>query len=670
MNQLIGEIKRLERSWAEVDTQLSNALRSIDTSMSGPGLLKDLGFQIAQRIPDLQRRLDLIVATQKIGLDKGVVWADETLWASNSPASGAAAAKSVADQLRRAKKDAAFVGGQDALTRETLELLEKHKHDPYFAVAFAKEMPPKELRALLRDLYSSDRDSRRSLHKDWKEPPSSDVDRLVAALSVTLGTASRGVGDMKLPKGYADELIASDGEPLSDHVVNRLLQYGTFDDAFLLDIANKVFDNERKPRGEQQEMIGFGPGLAAALANNPRVAQDFFADPTRKPLAFLMREKYWGSGEHELGRAIEAATTRFRDNGQPPGSSRGYKSALIASWAIHFWADPRAQFALPDTRQSAARVFAAYIGDVNRISPRNPDYLGVNPLPDPDSILPGKQPYGAVFGHDESKRAMIWAFKDPEALKTVIAAHGKYSVMALDAQAAQVAQANKDAFNAWRKSHPNATQAEIDAQQQKILRGNMAGHTAEEFKARVFGLSKSLHFIVDAGNQSEINVADARDKTNKTMRDVAASTVKLMLTPTGEWVVAGYEFLEDNFGDQIKTDEGTKAREKAATALETSETMFRDLTADAMMRHGLFGDGTAAATTHPHTSENYAKGSERDFLRDGEILPRSAMTTKQRLAYEDWLEQGPASGMFKEVNDAVGDGFHPRPPDVPPKADE
>ncbi|MBF8193235.1 hypothetical protein ITP53_47720 [Nonomuraea sp. K274] len=75
---MIDEIKRLERSWAEVDVQISGALNSIGAGMTGPGLLKDVGYQIGQQVPGLQRRLDLIVATQKIGLDKGVVWADET----------------------------------------------------------------------------------------------------------------------------------------------------------------------------------------------------------------------------------------------------------------------------------------------------------------------------------------------------------------------------------------------------------------------------------------------------------------------------------------------------------------------------------------------------------------------------------------------------------------
>ncbi|MEV0150371.1 MULTISPECIES: hypothetical protein [unclassified Nonomuraea] len=661
MTQLIGEIKRLESAWAEVDVQISGALRAIGMNMSGPGLLRDVGFQIAQRVPDLQRRLDLIIATQKIGLDKGLVWADESLWVSHSPAGGTAAAKSIADQLRQAWKERDF--SDKTVTGKALDLLEKHQRDPYFAVAFANEMRPAELKALVADLYRTLPGN--PLSRGWKDPPSTEVDRLVTALSVTLGTASRGVGAMKLPKGYTDELIAPQEEALTDFVVNRLLRHGMFDDAFLLDLTNKVYDNTQKPPGERQPMIGFGPGIAAALAHNPRVAQDFFSDPTRKPLAFLMRENRWSGGNQELGRAIEAATTTYRDHGEPPGSSRGYKSALIASWAIHFWADPRTQRTLPDTRQSAARVFAAYMSDVNRISPETKENVGVTPLPDTDPILPGKQPYGAVFGDEAAKSAMTWAFKDAEALKITMESHGKYSVMILDAQAAQIKKANEAIFDKWHKSHPDATSAEVDAQRQKILRDTMAGATAEEFKARVQDLSKSLKFVVDAGNLSEINTADARDKTRKVLKDVAASTLKLMLTPGGDWVVGGYEYIEGNLGDDIKFEDGKKARDTAETTLFTSQNMFRDLTADAMMRHGLFGESTTAATTHPHASENYAKGSPQDFIKDGEIIPRSMMTPLQDYAYREWLKLSPASGIFREIDNTVQDGFRPSPPPYP-----
>ncbi|MFI6739178.1 hypothetical protein ACIBI9_40180 [Nonomuraea sp. NPDC050451] len=660
MTQLIGEIKRLKQAWPDADAQIARALSSIGTSMTGPGTLRDVASQIAQQIPDLQRRLDLIISTQKIGLDKGVVWAEETLWVSNSPASGAAAAKTVADQLREAVRDTA--SGEGTLSKETLDLLEQHQHDPYFAVAFAKEMPPKDLKALLERLYLAHRGS---LEDDWTKPSSSSVmDRLARALSVTLGTASRGVGEMKLPKTYVDELIATDDDPMSGRMADELLRYGTFDDAFLREVANKVFDNAQKPPSQQQDIIKFGPGLAAALGNNARVAQDFFTDPARKPLSFLMRDNFWGSGSGELGRAIEAATTRFRDQGQPPGTSRGYKSALIASWAVHFWSDRRAQANLPDTRQSAARVFSAYMGDVHRAAITGfPEPIGVNPQPDSDPNLPGKQPYGAMFDGGAVKTVMTWAFKDPHALKIAVEGHGEYSTKVLDAQGKTIRETVDTAFTEWRSTHPNASKGEQQEYRQKLLTDNMNSNPGKLFNAQTNALGKSLHLIVDAGNLTNINEADQKDEKSKAFKDGVSRTLKLALTPAGDWVVAGYEFLEGPISDSIKPAEGKAARSKGEATLRESQRLFKDLTANVMMRYGLFGDGSTKGSAHPHASENYTKGSEGDFLTNDQIIPRSQMTWQQQFAYNEWLKSPPASAVFHEIDRAVWEGFQL---DVPP----
>ncbi|NRQ32960.1 hypothetical protein HII36_14075 [Nonomuraea sp. NN258] len=657
MTQLIAEMKRLEGSWSDVDVQIHNALRSIGTTISGPGLLKDIGFQVAREVPRLQQRLDLIINTQKIGLDKGVVWADETLWASNSPAGGAAAAKSVADQLRKARKDATEAGGPMVLSRETLDLLERHQHDPYFAVALMKEIPPKELKALLGDLHGS---VRNPMVKDGAGPQSSDLDRLLKTLSVTLGTASRGVGDMRLPKGYTDELIATDGSvaAVDGRIVDKLLQYGTFDDAFLRDIANKVFDNAQKPASERADVIAFSSGLATALARNPRVAQDFFTDPVRKPLAFLMRETHWSDRGAALGRAIEAATRTYRDHGQPPGTSRGYKSALIASWAGHFWSDPKAQAALADSRQSAARIFSTYMSDVHRVANgTTSEKPGVHPLPDTDPNLPGNQPHGARFDRENLMKAMTWAAKDPKAFSAIVEGHGEYSLKLLDARAAAVAKEVNGEFTAWLRRHPEATKAEQSAYREKILKDSMAGSPGDFFKAQVFSLSKSLYFVTDAGNMASINDADRKDERNKAFSEGLARTTKLALTPFGNAPAAIFEFAEGFVSDKIKFNEGDKARDQGESKLLQSQNLFKDVTANIMMRYGLFGKEAASDGTHPHAFGNSAKGSEGDFLEGGLIKPRSQMTETEVAAYEEWLKHSKASGIFASVSQNVEQGF-------------
>lgn len=664
MTQLIGEIKRLESAWSEVDAQINSALRAIGMSMSGPGLLRDVGFQIAERIPDLQRRLDLIIATQKISLDKGLIWANESLWVSHTPAGGAAAARTVADELRRARQNFPFL--QRPLSDETLDALEKHRHDPYFAIAFVKEMAPKELKELLAELDHA-QDSK--LPSKQTTGAAADVNRLIDTLGSILGTASRGVGDMKLPKGYVDQLIANQ-DVRHSRVVNELLRHGTFDDAFLLDVANKVYDNAQRGHAGQGDIIAFSSGLAAALAHNPRAAQDFFLDPARKPLAFLLRRN-WDDSGREIGRAIEGAATTYRDNAQPPGTSRGYKSALIASWAVHFWAGQSAQWNTPAARQSAARVLASYISDVHRVPGSSAkETMGVTPLADSDPNLPGSQPYGALFEAASVKNMMTWAFTDPKALNTVVEAQSRYSLLVLNAQAAQIKEANDQALKKWIRENPDATKTEIAEQRQKIIEDTMSGSAAEEFKAKVFDLSRSLYLVVDAGNLADIKEADRKDEAHKAFKEALTSTLKVVLTPAGDEVVGGYEFIESNMGDEVKFEDGKRARERAESTLTESQNLFKDLTAGAMLRHGLFGDASFPGSTHPHAFVNYAKGSKGDFLFDkGQLKPRSAMDATEEYAYLEWLQHSKASAIFHGTDQAVNSGFTPQVPPHP-KADE
>ncbi|WP_143044118.1 DUF6571 family protein [Nonomuraea jiangxiensis] len=664
MTQLINEIKRLKQSWPEIDDQIGSALRAADTSMPGPGMLRDISFQIGERVPDLQRRLDLIIATQKISLDKGVVWADESLWVSNSPSSGAAAAKQVAGELRAARRNFPFL--QRPLSDKALDALEAHRHDPYFAVALLKEIPPNELKALLVDL-----DQSVGIMGTLKsEGAVSDQQRLISTIGTLLGTASRGVGDVKLPKDFVDQLV-SNKDVRDSKIVNELLKHGSFDDAFLLQLTRKVYDDAQKSRADQGSVIWFGDGLAAALANNPRVAQDFFTDPARKPLAYLMRQHQWADRGQEIGRAIEAASTTYRDHTQPPGHSRGYKSALIASWAVHFWADKKTQATLSKTRMNAANVLSAYISDVHR-APGSSDKetMGVTPLLDTDPNIPGLQPYGATFERQPLKDMMTWVFDNSEALKTVTKAHGVYSVKVLDVQADQLKEENARVFEEWKKSHPTATKSELAQQWQRILEAGMVNATAQEFKAKVFNLSRSLNLIVETGNLSDINKADRRDESYEAFTDALITTTKLVLTPAGDVVVAGYEGMQGSLDDALKFEAGKKARAQAASTLVDSQNMFKDLVAGAMLRHGLFGEASTPGSTHPHAFPNYAKGSSGDFLKsDGQLKPRNTMNADEDFAYTEWLKSSKATRIFSETDAAVTSGFAPPPPPPDPKAD-
>ncbi|WP_433435079.1 DUF6571 family protein [Nonomuraea sp. CA-141351] len=666
MTQLISTMKRLSQTVPEVGAQVDKALSTLKLSLYGPGTARDIGHRIGTKVPDLQRRLDLMLAAQKVALDTSHnLWADESKWLSATPAEGTATAKRLADALRTGMKH----GG--TIDDKTLAELQQHQDDPYFAVAFATQMPPRELKQLLTSLY------RRHTTSAGPDPDAlAQQDKLAAALSTILGTASRGAGDMKLPKGYGDQLLEHLDTPETAFALNKLLRHGKFDDAFLRDLANKIYDYEREqpqsslywrnimpatqpandlPAAQKDPMAA----VAAALANNPRVAQDFFTDPQRKPLDYLMRGRVWYEAtDSDLGRALEAATTTFRDHDLPPGESRGYKSALIASWAMRFWSNPAVQSNLRDTRQNVANILASYMSDVHRLSEdRLSHKAGVTSASDPDPLLQGVQPYGAILDSEGIKGVMKWAFDDPAALKTVVAAHGQYSINVLDERAAKIAALNRADFEKWHRAHPHATAAEIDAQRQKILTDRMAGAGGAGFSTAVEGLSRTLYTITDAGNLANITKADAHDKMFGAFKDAVTSVADLVPGPQDKIAGLLFDQAKAQVYGKFAPQQGEAARSQADTTLGQSSDMFTDITADVMMRHGLFGDGDVPAETHPYASINYPRGSEGDFVDGDKIVPWSQMNDSQREAYNEWLHLPDTGQVFRDPARAVQNGF-------------
>ncbi|MET7463295.1 hypothetical protein [Nonomuraea sp. NPDC005501] len=412
MTQLINGMKRVSGTIPDVGLQVERALTSLDIPLWGPTPLGSIGRQMSEQIPALQGRLDLILATPDRESGKGgTLWANESDWLSKSPAEGAASAKAVAAELREQLEG-------HTLDAKTVAELERHKNDPYFALALAKEIPARELKALVARAYGtglprSERPSQRDVRTQ---------DRLATMLSRILGAASHGVGSMKLPADYADRLVEDIDDPQNAFALKRLLQDGDFDHTFLLTLARKLYDKDvahppdpSLPR-DPWTMPGpkdISPGdlspmgtALVALAHHPAVAQDFFTDPQRRPLAYLMRKHAWdGDADGDLGWAIQAASTEFRDHDLPPGGSRGYKSALIASWAVRFWSDPKVQANLPHTRAHLGTVLAQYTGDVHRdLQSFSTKMPAVVTKADADKNLQSAEPYGSQVqcaGHQE-----------------------------------------------------------------------------------------------------------------------------------------------------------------------------------------------------------------------------------------------------------------------------
>ncbi|WP_214108320.1 DUF6571 family protein [Acrocarpospora catenulata] len=674
MTQLINQAKRAGTELPSVSQQIDQILATLNLSLTGPGTLRDIGHQIGARVPDLQRRLDLILAAPEVELGgAGILWADDSGWLTATPAAGAAEARLLADRLR-------VEAGNGKLSAETLADLNKYQNDPYFAAAFARELP--NLKGLFAQLFRADvlsqsgADTRASVSAQ-------DQEKLAAALSGILGTASRLKGTLKVQGGYADRLIEDLGSPETAFALNKLLRYGTFEETFLLDLATKVYDYERsQPAGTPYwQTVNPSVGAAsrwgatvmlpqtdpmaavmAAFANNPAAAQDFFTDPKRKPLAYLMRERDWRAGnDDDLGRAIEAATTVFRDHEEPPRQSRGWKSALIAAWAVHFWKGEDVQRNLPNTRDSAGRLLASYVSDVNSAMRWSGDsQIGVR-SGDPDRNLAGVQPYGADFTATGLKQAMTWAFTDSGAFKSVAAAQAQYSAEVLDAQAAKLKDEVDTVFAKWKADHPGATAKELDDQRQEVLEDRMNAHGGQAFSSLTRALASTFGVIVDAGAISDINEAKKHDANVQAFADIVNSASGLVPLPNlvsqNQLLEWGIDQAKEAGIGQISSDYEGEARSRAQETRDQTVDLFRDITAGAMMRHGLFGDGGVPAVTHPYSMENSRPGTVGDFLRKGEIVPWERMTTDQQRAYIEWITYVDTGRVFFDPESAIDDGF-------------
>ncbi|MGW2161639.1 hypothetical protein [Nonomuraea sp. NPDC001699] len=642
MTRVIAMLKRTGPEFRESSRQVESALGRAGVELWASPALRRIADEMSAKPPDLQGRLDLILATPDVGLDRdGMMWADGADWQS-STTEGAAAAQAVAAKIRAQVK----AGKLDA---QTIAQLDKHRNDPLFATAFAKELPPAELKRLITRMFRTDLPS-------TGRPDDKDLGtekKIADLISVILGTASRA---RKLPDKYADELLKDLDAPQSPFALGKLLGKGTFDHAFLLNVVKRVYDydvahpeartiemelplsgtNKMRPGPDESPMTA----MLNALIHHPKVAQDFFIDPKRRPLAYLMRDRRWAPGSDKLlGEALFEAATKSRDHGMPREQSSGYKSALIASWASHYWAEEKVQENLPGTRTWAASIQANYVSDVHRAfrAPATTEY-GVDAAYDPDKSLSGIEPYGAVLNKGELKKAMAWAFNDNDAFKTVMAAHAQYSVKVLDETASELAAEVKAEFAAWHKSHPGATKKQIDDKRQDILEKTMSGSGgSSQFQGIVDNLSKTTYAITDAGNIAKIEEAKKNDEKYAMYKNMITKIIDLVPGPPGKFVGLLVDQAKEHIYGQFKPTSEEKAKEAAGNAIEDAGIMFRDATAAAMMRHGLFGDGSVPAPTHPYASKQYPKGSTGDFLVDGKVIPKDQMNAEQRRAYREWL---------------------------------
>lgn len=628
---------------------LQSSLRNVGVVVYGPTPLTAVAAWFGSQVPSLQRRQALAEAAGQLQpwtrTAGNMVWLDEALVTRfATPADALAAGKAAAVRLRASLDN----GEIDPQVAADLELL---KADPHFALGFAQDMGPQGLTDLPLRLVAMREELERNaayLGPDFVGERDALIAQSVALMTAvgnTFAAATRGnTPDTALPASFVEDLVK--GLPHNGFGLSQLLRFGDHSTEFLGTISEGLYTHEREeaygkgywqgiasgngsyatpsigPSNGQDDQGFFDPmvGLMTAMSRNPVAAQNLLSDPAK--LEYFSSGRVWTSDQgNAYGKTLEAATTTFRDHTEPPGSSAGYTSAMIASQVIRTIGDKADGRIYEGMRDSVGNILAAYISDVDKaaIDARTDD-PGVDGLRNPD--MPDPQPYGAIFRRADLSKVMTQAFEDHEAFKTVSAAATAYSNTFFEEIAKKVvAQAG-----------PGLAQTGalgLDAGSRDRL------ETAAQHAASMFGL------ITQSGNIANIALADSEDARAKIWLDLANSGLDLVPLPGKGFAEKALGFAvgqtKDQVFDHFAPSSGAGARVTAGTANDVTQTMLVDMAAAAMAKHGVFGtSATSPAGLH-------APGSEYRFVMpDGTLVSWKTMTPLQRTAYRGWITSSDA----------------------------
>ena len=349
----------------------------------------------------------------------------------------------------------------------------QNQSDPYFAAGFAQNLTPAELAKLVLDI-SRMRDAvpptpaMPSALKDWDQK----YTPLITAIGTTMGTATRNTGELALPADYAMQWVNTITAPPKGNAhppvpvgqgaaASLVLRYGNYSTSFLDTVSAKVYDYERQlgNHADREWHERSAPGTAhyagpylpdggrpdplenilEALSHNPQAAQNFFdvANPhaaqakalpndersVNDRLRYLLQDRQWSTGA-ELGHALEAATTDWRDHG-PNGKVSATIAAQTFALISQLWPVPNdwvsrhlgRRSAMPlGLRSSVAKMLASYMPDVFRTRGVNDPAAdregGPWTVDTGDEVFPPGQPFGAKL--------------DPNQVEQIIATLGEH----------------------------------------------------------------------------------------------------------------------------------------------------------------------------------------------------------------------------------------------------
>ncbi|MGL5857615.1 MAG: DUF6571 family protein [Angustibacter sp.] len=537
------------------------------------------------------------------------------------------------------------------LSAANLTLLERYQTNPWFAAAMMNRMGPAGVAGLPARIANAVT----SYHQWHPMDTAQDAERfdrfrvdgkrLVTAIAGTLSTASH---DPQLADGFAEHVVE---EAVSTHgaafgLSVLLHRGGRFDAGFATTVAEGIYHAERtadispfwRPMAELGDGTSyrlftdepgsdgwFDPmtGVAQMLARDPATAQTFLlgsdeADGEENRLRYLTADRAWDTCDDgtAFGHLIEAATTRLRDHGEPPGTSPGYRSAQIASQFLHDLPYGNGRGWGADSYQiydgltpAVGTVLAAYINDVQRGLTGRGEGSGVFQVDDPH--LPGAQSYGIMLDGSRTYQLLEAVMGDTDAFRSVTAAQHTLAQQQLAYTADQLhdpppGMDREEARSAWMQAITNNSQ--------------------------LWGSTMS------AANAADIDGAVADDARVTALQDLAGAATGAIPVPGGKAVELLFSTASGTIFGGDYTDYEGQARVEANRTQLAGEITMEDLVAATAAAHHLFDTDAALEASAP----NVPPDSPGYFLRpDGTLIPWTQMTELQQQEYQVWLGSGP-----------------------------
>jgi hypothetical protein len=523
---------------------------------------------------------------------------------------------------------------------DLLARLERDKDNPWFAKTLLESLGPQAPGWAMLVMEAN------GFPPDYNERVIRDFGELLA-----LGTRTEG------PAGLSDEYVDGLLAPLDEHSgigaeyawhLGHLLHFGgTFGTDFLTAAGDQLYALDREGHDEQMYTMVGGwthrpltnervPDDAMeayfdAVARDARAAQEFFhghADRLEYYLVDRRTDDYLGDRGESLGRALEAATTRLRDDGET-----GRASAEITADLIRLLGGQEHDFLVEHDREEVlphvAAILTSYRDDVFYALSRT-DYGGATEtaarLGQPEL---GTKAWGVDFAAGDLRGLLGQLDHDQEAYKAVVAAQLSASELFL---------------------HDKLAAARLDPLRRDQLLQSYA---------RSHGLVLQELFRAHLSTQVAMGRLEDFENVNDVRRGGAISGSILGILPAvphpafligGLAVTTAHQLVMPGFWEDV-TRPGETATDRATAESMRQIDAWYSGTLSTMIVTMQDGGGFAGTPAEAGSwQESHGIPAEARFTDGpGRVLDPASMTEPQQAAFRRWLSDPENEGVRLEM---------------------